>query len=288
MCDERRKNLRERLGTMMKSMKHTHLTIAASVILLAAASLTACTLGAERTATGNHVEVEDEPVQTEPIGDVLGIWHYLWSTEGAEDDERRIGPSEVNILQVFETAPAPPYLEIFNDGSIRANFVEYEHIAVLEPISGGYAFSVVPEDPVVFESEENIDLLTYIPESELIRYSWPVADIHHYFSRDYWLRIPNVVELYLGFLEDGDVIKLAAWLSVDGDRQNPSSDFIEQAERGLALYGGYDLSSFEIVGIHHSDDSRGFRCIIQDAKGDSFTIMLSYGDGLIMPAQITE
>ena len=235
-------------------------------------------------------EQETTPPDAPPVvnSDVLGIWRYMWSTEGPVDDERRIGPSEVKILQDFETASAPPYLEIFNDGTIRANFVDYELIAVLEPISGGYALSVVPENPVVFESEEIIDLLTYIPESGLIKYTWPVADIHHYFSRDYWLHIPYVVAHYLGLLEEGDVIKLAGWLSVDGDRQNPPSDFVEQAERGFALYGGYDLSSFEIVGIRHNDDSRGFRCIIQDAKGGRLTLMLSYGDGLIMPARITE
>ena len=57
MCEEK-KALKERLGAIMKSRKHTRLTIAASVLLLAAATLTACALGAGRAATSNLIEFE--------------------------------------------------------------------------------------------------------------------------------------------------------------------------------------------------------------------------------------
>ena len=95
-----------------------------------------------------------------------------------------------------------------------------------------------------------------------------------------------VAEHYISLLAEGDVSKLAVWLSVDGGPE-PFDDLVEQAERGLALYGAYDLHTAKVTAIAYDNDVRRFLCKAEDAQGGSFTIVLSYGDGLIMPERLT-
>jgi beta-lactamase regulating signal transducer with metallopeptidase domain len=61
MCEEKR-DLKERLGAIMKSRKHTKLATAASVILIAAASLAACALGSGSAETDTDPEKWQELV----------------------------------------------------------------------------------------------------------------------------------------------------------------------------------------------------------------------------------
>ena len=57
MCEEKRA-LKERLGAIMKSKKHSRLALAVSTILLLSAILTACVLGAGRSGNQNLIEFE--------------------------------------------------------------------------------------------------------------------------------------------------------------------------------------------------------------------------------------
>jgi len=90
---------------------------------------------------------------------------------------------------------------------------------------------------------------------------------------------------YVELLSEGDVIKLARWLSVDGG-PDPTQDFIQQAERGLSEYNSYDLQSVMITGISYDNDAQRFFCMFVDANGVAFRVTLSYGDGLIMPTKV--
>lgn len=55
MCAEKRA-IKERLRAIMKSKKHTKLAIIASTLVFLAVALTACALGAARSASGNEIE----------------------------------------------------------------------------------------------------------------------------------------------------------------------------------------------------------------------------------------
>jgi Ethanolamine utilization protein EutJ (predicted chaperonin) len=72
---------------------------------------------------------------------------------------------------------------------------------------------------------------------------------------------------------------------VDGGPE-PHSDLIEQAERGMVLYSGFDLGTAAVVSVKYDNDAQRFRCTAEDAQGGSFEIFLIYGDGLIMPERL--
>lgn len=98
----------------------------------------------------------------------------------------------------------------------------------------------------------------------------------------YYPRVQSVLETYLSLISEGDVHKLAGWLSLDGDRSNPAADFIERAERAIKEYEMQDLSSYSYE-VYYDDTVPHFLCNIRDANGYKFPIWLVFGDGLIMP-----
>ena len=101
------------------------------------------------------------------------------------------------------------------------------------------------------------------------------------YTRYYHYAEPTAAN-YLALLAEGDVKRLAIWLSVDGG-PDPGDDFIQQAEWGLLEYGVYDLKSASVTAVRYDDEARRFICEVEDAQGGSFEIRLIYGDGLIMP-----
>jgi len=109
-----------------------------------------------------------------------------------------------------------------------------------------------------------------------------------FYYSEYTYHYPNArtaAEYYLGLLAEGDVRQLAIWLSVDGG-PHPVEEFVILAEQGLSIYGAYDLQSATVTGIDYDNKARRFICKVEDAQGGSFEILLSYGDGLIMPARL--
>ena len=101
----------------------------------------------------------------------------------------------------------------------------------------------------------------------------------------YYPYVLQTASSYVSLMAEGDVNKLARWLSADGGPE-PSNDFIRQAESGLSIYSTYDLHDVVITGIQFDNDAQRFFCNFKDAQGVQFEVALSFGDGLIGPARL--
>jgi hypothetical protein len=98
----------------------------------------------------------------------------------------------------------------------------------------------------------------------------------------YYPYASRVATHYVALLAEGDIKQLAKWLSVDGG-PDPSSDFIQQAKRGLLTYGSYNLRDAVITDIRFDNDAQRFHCTFKSVDSVSFDVTLIFGDGLIMP-----
>jgi hypothetical protein len=93
-----------------------------------------------------------------------------------------------------------------------------------------------------------------------------------------------VLETYLDYLRGNDAASLARWLSVDSDGRG----FTNDARERLDYYAQYDLSSADIYSFGFDGETWQFVYILFDADGYAFEIRLNCGDGLVMPAGISD
>ena len=102
----------------------------------------------------------------------------------------------------------------------------------------------------------------------------------------YYPYIDLVIDTYLGYLREKDAYGLAAWLWEGGP---PSEKFIGETQSAIDYFNRYfDLSKTsireaetQIVENYYS--AEGFIFRIEDAKGVTFEVELSCGDGLCSP-----
>ena len=134
-------------------------------------------------AAPQSVETVDEVIENPGITisqEIAGTWYYVKSTEREGDDERLLSPREVEILHEFRVSP--PRLEIREDSTIFADFSAFEIWAELTQ-TDTYSFDIITEESKN-KNEAVYDFIVFDPDSGLLRYTWNIADINHYFSRE--------------------------------------------------------------------------------------------------------
>jgi len=163
-------------------MKNT-IVIYATLILFAIA-FTACS---SATPPDNNKEDDvNAPSGVTDTSSITGTWYYIKSTEGSGDNERLLSPQEVEILREFQVSP--PRLEIKEDNTIFADFSAFEVRAELTQ-TDTFSFDIITDESKN-QNEAAPDFIVFDPASELLRYTWNLADINHYFSREMPTTLP--------------------------------------------------------------------------------------------------
>ena len=106
---------------------------------------------------------------------IFGEWEYVRSTEGDEETP----------LVLHELELSPPRLEIGEDDTFTAFFYESRREGTITRPSQ-YAwyitYTIVESEGYQYHPDLN-DSLAYDPISKLLRYTFNIADVHHYFKR---------------------------------------------------------------------------------------------------------
>jgi beta-lactamase regulating signal transducer with metallopeptidase domain len=102
MCEEKRQ-LKERLGAIMKNKQHTRFAVIISVLLISALALTACALGAGRAAMPPRIPQSPEETVTADILNEGGELVYLQTVKGFSDTEKAgiTLPTGDNIMYIY-------------------------------------------------------------------------------------------------------------------------------------------------------------------------------------------
>ena len=108
-----------------------------------------------------------------------GIWRYVRSAEGGEPNEIVLSPDQNEFWNDIEASSH--FIDIRGDYTIRIKLGEHEIETVMIKIDA-YTYEIPRLDTDYYPDTNNV--LTYNPETGLLRYTWVFADIHHYFTRD--------------------------------------------------------------------------------------------------------
>lgn len=131
----------------------------------------------------------------------------------------------------------------------------------------GYRCDIIGSGP---KGDQIVPLFIIFQENDL-RFFSPLSR--------YGKQSREAVKSYLNYLMEGEAAELARWLSIDGD----GSDYLDEANHLIEHYSQFNLSKAEIVSFGYNNDIDKFAYLIQDGQGETFEILMNYGDGFSMP-----
>jgi beta-lactamase regulating signal transducer with metallopeptidase domain len=268
MCEEK-KALKERLGAIMKSKKHTRRTVIVSAALLLAVAAGAILIGS--SSSGAAADTPPTPPPTsQPVPTPTP------AQDNAPQDVTRLGEAQ-SLAQGYIDALAEGVDLAGDEDAIAAFDVFFDRSRL--GIRNMREAELMPDTYVcqIYMDLETPGDAAYV--SLYVSFQNDTPRLLCPYAR-YYAQSRRALDTYLELLRDGDVSSLAQFLEIDGD----GSLTTETAKTRLEFYRPYDLSNTKIASYGYDDETRQFVALVIDSVGWVFEVRLNCGDGLVSPA----